>query len=210
MASIKYPEEVKQYIIEHHKGVGPSEMANIIQEKFGLPVTPGKMKSYYSNHDLNSGVTGYFKKGNVPPNKGKKITEYMSPESIKKMTKTQFKKGQRPRNTDPIGTAKALKDGYLWVKINDELKPKNKRVNWMPLHQMMYEFYYGQIPAGYHVFFKNKNNRDFSKENLGIISRQESAIMNHMGRVSDFSEITESNLILTRLEMKVRELDVDH
>lgn len=126
------------------------------------------------------------------------------------MTKTQFKKGQRPRNTDPIGTVKALKDGYLWVKINDELKPKNKRVNWMPLHQIMYEFYYGKIPAGYHVFFKNKNNRDFSKENLGIISRQESAIMNHMGRVSDYSEITESNLILTRLEMKVRELDVDH
>ena len=78
------------------------------------------------------------------------------------------------------------------------------------IHQMMYEFYYGKIPAGYHVFFKNKNNRDFSKENLGIISRQESVIMNHTGRVSDFSEITESNLILTRLEMKVRGLDVDH
>ena len=123
---------------------------------------------------------------------------------------TNFKKGIKPHNTLPIGAVVEMNDHYLWVKIKDIPKAK-KRVNWIPLHQLVYEFFNGPVPEGYLVFFKNKNIRDFSIENLGLISRSESMVMNHLGRISEFGEVTEANLALTRLEKLMKEKsNVDH
>jgi hypothetical protein len=40
-----------------------------------------------------------FKKGNVAFNKGKKREEFMTPEGMAAVEKTQFKKGRKPHNT---------------------------------------------------------------------------------------------------------------
>ena len=37
---------------------------------------------------------GNFKKGHIPFNKGKKMSEYISKESLKRIKQTQFKPGQ--------------------------------------------------------------------------------------------------------------------
>lgn len=41
----------------------------------------------------------YFKKGHAAYNKGKKRHEFMTPEGIEKLKKTEFKKGNKPHNT---------------------------------------------------------------------------------------------------------------
>lgn len=208
---VKYSKEVKEYIQNNYKGVGPKEMAQRLNDIFGIDTTQSKMNSYYGNHHLNSGLTGRFEKGSVPANKGKKITEYMDEDTVKKVRKTAFKKGIKPHNTLPIGAVVEMKDHYLWVKVKDIQKPKNKRVNWIPLHQMVYEFFNGPVPEGYLVYFKNKDIRDFSKENLGLMTRSENMIMNRFGRMSEFGEVTEAYLALTRLERAMKDKsNVDH
>ena len=201
---IRYPDEVKRYIYEHYKGCGAKDMAKKVSEKFNLPVTSSMMKSFYGNHKLNSGVTGHFPKGHVPANKGKKIEEYMTPEAIEKSSKTRFKEGGKPKNTDPIGAVKEFKDGYLWVKIDNKPKAK-KRVNWMPLHEFMYVFWNGPVPEGKLVFFRNGNKRDFGRDNLGLITRGELAIMNHENRICEDAELTEANLYVVKLKRARRD-----
>lgn len=100
-----FPEPVAKYIQKHHKGVGNKEMAERINRKFGASYTAKQLNAYYKNHSLNSGLTGRFEKGHVPPNKGKK--GYHSPGS----EKGWFQKGHDPKNKTPIGTIHQRGDG---------------------------------------------------------------------------------------------------
>lgn len=96
---------------------------------------------------------GQFVKGSSPPNKGKKMEEWMSPEMIEKTKATRFKKGIVPPNTKPLGTVTRVAHkrygvlvGYdwyinidrhgklhghynyrkwLWERENDEDAPEN-------------------------------------------------------------------------------------
>lgn len=203
-SSRKFPKEVRYFIYRNYKGVGHKQMSELIKEKLDYDMTPRQVKSFYCNNKLNSGLTGYFEKGHNPKNKGKRQTEFMSQEAIERTKATRFQNGSVPHNTDSIGAVKELDGGYLWVKINNIPRVK-KRVNWKPLHELMYEKYYGKVPEGYLVFFKNRNKRDFSKENLGIMTREELLKMNHKHGITEFGEITESYLALTRLELKIKE-----
>ena len=74
--------------------------------------------------------SGRFKKGDVPYNKGKKQTEYMSEESIIKIARTQFKKGHIPDNSKyfskPYLVQRIRRNGYIakyWL-INNNGKQK--------------------------------------------------------------------------------------
>lgn len=198
----KFPEEVRQFIFENYKGTSHKRMSERIKEKFDYNITPRQIKGFYGNNNLNSGLTGRFEKGHIPKNKGKRQTEFMSLEMIERTRGTRFKNGQLPHNTVPIGAVKELKDGYLRLKIDDKLKPKRKKDNWKPLHHFMYEFYHGAIPAGYDVMFLDGNKRNFSKDNLEIITKAERLYLNRHGFISSDPEITKSGLALSRMMTK--------
>ena len=203
----RLPKDLHDYILSHYRGVGPAQMVRDVKTDLGYTMTVQQMNNLYKRHGLRSGVNGQFKKGHVPFTKGKKREEFLSSEDIERVKKTQFKKGQKPPNSVPIGYVSHVQgDSYYWVKINDIPKAK-KTVNWRKLHELMYEFYYGPVPEGNVVFFKNKDTNDFSKENLGIMTKTELVEMNKRRRISEHAEITEVNLTLTRLEAKRREIE---
>lgn len=93
-----YPEEVKKFIEENHKGVGPKAMAELLNKTFGTNYTREQLKSYYGNHKINSGLTGYFKKG------------------------------QKPLNHKPVGSERIDVDGYTLIKTAEPniWEPKHK------------------------------------------------------------------------------------
>ena len=206
----KFPEEVRQFIFENYKGTSHKIMSERIKEKFNYDITPRQIKGFYGNNKLNSGLTGRFEKGSIPKNKGKKQTEFMSLEMIERTKLTRFKDGQRPQNTVPIGTVKELKDGYLWFKIDDKLKPKRKKDNWKPLHHFMYQFYHGPIPDGYDVMFLDGNKRNFDKDNLEIVTKAERLYLNRHGFISSNPAITRSGLTLSRMMTKAYKRKKDH
>jgi hypothetical protein len=126
--------------------------------RFKLKKTPEFMRE----HTFKS----CYKKGRIPENKGKKITEYASKEAIEKIKATQFKKGGIPACYGRVGSERINSEGYIEVKVADPNKWKMKHVfEWEKLH--------GTVPNGYIVVFANKNKADFSPANLEIITRKE-------------------------------------
>ena len=111
------------------------------------------------------GINTRFKKGQSPPNKGKKMT----PELRKKCEHTFFKKGNLPVNT--------LRDGAITTR-NDKRGVPQKYIRislgkWQYLSNYNWEKQNGPIPKGYNVVFKDKNTLNCDIENLEMISNAE-------------------------------------
>lgn len=113
-----------------------------------------------TNHP--NAVAHRFKKGSVPPNKGKK----MSQEVYEKVKETMFKKGNSPVNHREVGSERINVDGYIETKVAEPNV-------WRLKHRIIWEQHNGVIPAGYNVQFKNRNTQDCRIENLYIISKSE-------------------------------------
>lgn len=60
--------EVKNFIIENVKGKTCNELAELVNEKFGLSYTDKQIKYYKRKYNLTSGVDCRFKKGGTPHN----------------------------------------------------------------------------------------------------------------------------------------------
>ena len=131
--------------------------------KMGLkaPLERSRLAGKLGTNHPNA-VAHRFKKGSVPPNKGKK----MSPEVYEKVKETMFKKGNSPVNHREVGSERINVDGYIETKVAEPNV-------WRLKHRIIWEQYNGVIPAGYNVQFKNHNTQDCRIENLYIISHAE-------------------------------------
>ncbi len=117
----------------------------------------------------NLGERFNFKPGQVPHNKGLRRPGF----AAGRMRDTQFKPGNLPHTTVPIGTEVVRKDGYVWVKMWDDRTPA--RNNWISKHQRIYEAAHGPIARGCIVRFINGIKTDFRLENLECVSRADHA-----------------------------------
>lgn len=84
-----------------------------------------------------------FKPGAEPFNKGLS--------GVNGASKTSFKKGNTPQTWQPIGTRRINKDGCLVEKVSDT---RNRRVDWQPVHRMVWTAANGPVPDGHVVVFK--------------------------------------------------------
>jgi hypothetical protein len=107
-----------------------------------------------------------FKKGQIPPNKGKKTGNLPS------MMPTQFKPGQRPANYKPVGSIRVLEDGYLQIKMAEGHR------QWVLLHRMIWERLNGKIPTGYLVTFIDGNKANCKITNLTLMTQKENRLRN--------------------------------
>lgn len=182
----KFPPEVCVFIKEHNQGRSAKELTELVNTTFGTSYTDQQIKSYRTNHHLNSGLTGYFEKGHVPHNKGKHTGSHPG------MVVTQFKEGHRPHNYRPVGSERVNRDGYLERKIAE---PKT----WRAVHVLNWEATHGSVPKGHVVIFKDgdKTNPDIS--NLLLVTRGELARMNQRGLISTDPEQTEVGQNIARL-----------
>lgn len=109
---------------------------------------------------------GVYKKGQIPVNKGKK----MSPEMYAKCSRTMFKKGRQPHNTRYDGAISYRKDntGRSYWHVRTEL---NK---WHLLHRIIYENISGvTIRPEDCIRFKDGDTNNIHPDNLDLISNKE-------------------------------------
>jgi hypothetical protein len=113
-----------------------------------------------------------IKKGHVPMNKGKKMAEYCRPEVIRKIKKTQFKKGIIPKNTLYNGCIVIRKrqnrpgsKAYKWIRI--------RKGYWEQLHVHIWKKKHGQVPDGKIIVFLDGNTMNVTLKNLKCITRQQ-------------------------------------
>jgi hypothetical protein len=98
--------------------------------------------------DGTRGASGRFAKGHVPANKGARRPGW----SPGRMTETQFRKGQSPHNTQPIGSYRLDKDGTLQRKINNNRGSNS--VRWRGVHELVWVEANGPVPPKHIVVFK--------------------------------------------------------
>lgn len=193
----QYPEEIKKFITENHIGVGSKGMAELLNKTFNTNYTAKQMKSYYGNHNINSGLDGRLKKGNKPWNRGLKGV-------VTGGLQTQFKKGHMPHNYVPVGserirtlrTNRKAKDDYIDVKIADPNK-------WKAKHILIWEQHNGPVPRGHAVIFGDGNNRNFGPNNLILVSRKQLAMLNKHQLIQNDADLTKTAVIITDLMLKV-------
>ena len=187
--SKKFPEPIVRYIMANHIGIGPTEMADKLNKEFGTGYTASQLNGYYSNHHLNSGLTGRFEKGHVPANKGK------HPPTVGRMAETQFKKGHLPHNTKPIGYERINKDGYVEVKV--KMRPSSPLCNdnFAPKHRLIWEAVNGPIPKGHKLIFADGDKTNITLDNLLLITNAQMARLNQNHLIQPDKELTVGGLL---------------
>lgn len=153
---------------------------------FGFPLTEGQIGNAKTRYKVKSGTTGgRFVKGQVSPNKGKRQTEFMSPEAIERTKATRFKKGEVHDRPDgwlkPVGHERVdNKDGYVWVKVRDSRtdgiqhqRPGHFNENYRLKHHVVWEQHNGQpVPPHTMIVFADRDKRNFDPGNLVAVPRR--------------------------------------
>ena len=188
MYGMKDTDEMKQFILDNYKGRYNQELADLFNQKFNTNITSRTIKSYKANNKLNSGLTGKFRKGQTPHNKGKKMPK----EVYEKVKHTMFAKGNVPPNHRPVGSERISKDGYIEVKVAEPNK-------WRLKQRVVYEEAKGKIPEGCPIIFLDGNKRNFDIDNLRCITRSELLYLNCNG-LNNSNEITETGILMARLD----------
>lgn len=179
---------MKQFILDNYKGRYNQELADLFNQKFNTNITSRTIKSYKANNKLNSGLTGKFRKGQTPHNKGKKMPK----EVYEKVKHTMFAKGNVPPNHRPVGSERISKDGYIEVKVAEPNK-------WRLKQRVVYEEAKGKIPESCPIIFLDGNKRNFDIDNLRCITRSELLYLNCNG-LNNSNEITETGILMARLD----------
>lgn len=167
---IRYTDEEKEFLSSFIPGHFSHEIQRAFEEKFGHSITCSQIKCFKGNNKIRSGMDTRFKKGNVPPNKGKK----MSAEQYAKASRTMFKKGNISHNYRPVGSERVNVDGYIEIKVADPSK-------WELKHRVVWEESNGKIPAGMNLVFRDNNPLNTKLDNLMLVTRAENLEMNNIG-----------------------------
>lgn len=137
-----------------------------------------------------------YKKGNIPANKGKK----MSKSQYEKCKKTMFKKGSIPANAYSNGeeTTRKNKCGreYILIKVPGKRKLIFK-------HRHIWEQVHGKIPKGHIIIFKDGNTMNCVIENLECISKQENMLRNSKHDIP--IEIIPTKLLINKINKKIQQ-----
>ena len=141
----------------------------------GIKKDPVYLRSTQYPPGYLGGKATQFQKGQTPPNKGQK----MSKDVYEKVEKTMFKKGNKPMNTQPIGTIHQRKDTggkmYLYIKLADS--------KWQLLNRYTWEQHNGPIPKGMVVVYKDGNYLNNDINNLIMITKKENMARNTIQRL---------------------------
>lgn len=115
-----------------------------------------------------------LKKGNVSFNKGRKQTEYMSPERIERTKATRFKAGQLPHNTKHDDCISIRPDNrgvkYKFIRLSQG--------NWIPLHRHVWQQANGPIPRHMKLIFRDGNTLNCDLANLELLTPAELMLRN--------------------------------
>lgn len=109
----------------------------------------------------------HFDKGHSPVNKGKKQTEFMSPEAIERSKKGLFTKGHLPHNTkesDLVISIRADKRGVKYKFIRVSL------AKWIPLARYNWEQVHGPIAKWMKMIHKDGDSLNCDLSNLELLT----------------------------------------
>lgn len=196
MARHKWTEEELEFLREVYPYYPNKEIAEMIKEKFGFEVTDKQLANARKNNDLPKKAipnSGCYRKGDVPWNKGKGMSE----EVKEKVKKTWFKKGEIPKNHRPVGSTRITVDGYTEIKIAEPNK-------WALYHRYIYEKAHGvKLAKNEAVIFVDGDKSNFDIDNLVKVSRANLLYLNNNDLIFDDPELTKTGVNVSKVAEKI-------
>ena len=166
-------DEQKSYVRQHYNEMTDKD----IGERLGVEWE--KVRNYRFKHNikkskeyiskLQKSNPYLFKEGHIPFNKGKNIKEFYPKESLERMARTQFKKGDIPYDKREIGSIFVRSDGVPYIKYRDGFDNKNT----MPYARYVWEKEHGKIPNQHCIIHKDGNPQNCDIDNLELKSKAE-------------------------------------
>lgn len=196
MISKPYTKAEKQYVIDNIDKLSIKQIARQLKR------CNNHIRTVISELGLNDIVeqkklASRIQKGNIPPNKGKKINEYMNAAQIAVFKSNQYKKGSVPHNALADHTEVHRKDKsgrmYTLVKVPGQRKLVLK-------HRHVWEQFHGKkVPHRHKIIFKDGDTTNFAIDNLECISYEEQMIKNSLHNYpQDLKELIQTKGRLTR------------
>lgn len=175
--------------VKWHATLERQELADRFNERFGTNQTAMQLVSLRKRKGWKSGRDGRFKKGQAKvPGSGAKVPNA-----------TSFKKGNRPANHVPVGTEITDSYGYRKVKTGE---PNI----WEFVHRLMWEKHNGPIPLGMVIRFLDGDKQNADISNLTMVTKAEHVHLSRRGYSSAPEEIKPTLLSLSKLEVKIFEI----
>lgn len=187
-----------EYVRSIAKGRLKTEILEMLNRKFNTNFDVGNINTIMSCYRITSGLNCRFEKGQKPWNKGVPMRQ----ETLEKLKPTLFHDGHMPWTHRDVGSTSVDKDGHLIIKISDT---QCKKVDWIPVKNLVWEMHNGKIPDGHIITVLDGNNMNLNISNLACISRAENVALNKKKWRFDNGELTKTSLNILRLEKKVRE-----
>lgn len=183
-----YTNEQIAWLIEWYQTLTCEPLTRLFNKTFQATVSAKAMHCTLLRYKIKCGRTGRFEKGQVPFNKGMKGI-HLSPES-------EFKKGNIPVNTKPVGTERKRADGYIWVKIAE---PNT----WKEKHVLLYESVHGKVEKGHTIIFIDQDPDNITIENIKKIERRLLLKLNINGYKKAPYSLKSTVLALSELEVQI-------
>ena len=189
----KYFEKHIKFLKKVVPGRCHSDSVELFNARFDFSLTERQFAGLCKRHGIKTGFTGYFQKGHVSHNKGKKGIIFSGSE------KGWFKSGHTPANYKPVGSERINVGGYAEIKVADPNKWKSK-------HSVIWEEVHGKIPKGHIVVFLDKDKSNMLLDNLMMVSRSVHTVMCHMDLYTTDKETTRLNITTVMIKTKVSSL----
>lgn len=138
-----------------------------------------------------------YQKGVVPATKGKRQSEFMTPEAIERTKKTRFKKGHRPHNQKYNGHERISTAGYTMVRT--------KKGNYRLKHLLAWEKINGKLPKDHCLTCIDGNKQNTDPSNWRLISRAENMLLNSVHKYP--KEIIPGMVLINKISNQVTVLE---
>jgi hypothetical protein len=144
---------------------------------------------------MASDFSGRLKPGNVPANKGK---HYQAGGRSKE---TQFKPGNKPHTTQPVGSYRINHDGHLQRKVSEASGNNSQR--WRSVAELVWCAAHGPLPAKHIVVFKPGMKTavldEITVDKVECISLAENARRNHpRNKHPELAKLVQLKGVITR------------
>lgn len=185
--------EMTEFMIGFIPGHTEPEIRAAFLERFGIELSEAQIGNFKAHHKIKSGTHGgRFEKGQIPHNKGKK----MSPEMYERCKATMFKPGQPPINHKEVGSERVDADGYVMVKVAEPNK-------WRLKQRLIYERETGEkLTANDAIMFLDGDKTNFDISNLVKMSRTDLVRFNQQGIKSNNKDVTLAAVYMAKIKAR--------